>query len=224
MRHALIVQGGLPLHRPKEVAGIFAEELTASGFEVQEDDGFSCFLDRDLMSRTDLIVLNYHLGDLNWKLGWIEPDQVGALLKTVRGGTGLAGIHAGLGDAFRNEVEFQYMVGGQWVAHPGDDGVTYDVHVTDHDSDITRGVEDFTVVSEKYFMHMDPGVRVLATTGFDGVSMPIAWTKTYGEGRVFYCSLGHTTAIVSMPPVLRLIRQGFTWAAREQAPVGGATY
>jgi type 1 glutamine amidotransferase len=106
------------------------------------------------------------------------------------------------------------MVGGQWVAHPGDDGVTYDVHITDPDDPITKGVDDFTVVTEKYFMHMDPGVHVLATTQFDDVAMPIAWTKTYGRGKVFYCSLGHTPQIVTTPQVLKMVTQGFLWAAR----------
>src|ERR1019366_3063612 len=111
------------------------------------------------------------------------------------------------------EVDFQFMVGGQWVAHPGDDGVTYTVNVVDHDHPITHGVEDFNVTSEKYYMHIDPAIHVIATTDFDGVAMPIAWTKRGGKGNVFYCSLGHQPAIVEQPPVLQLIRQGMVWAA-----------
>jgi type 1 glutamine amidotransferase len=214
MKEALIVQGGLPLHKPREVAEIFAGQLIEFDFKVTITDDLDAFRDADLMKQTDLVVLNFHLGDLNWKLGWIEPAQVSGLIEAVRNGTGLAGVHAGLGDAFRNEVEFQYMVGGQWVAHPGDDGVAYDVDIADPDHPITRGVESFPVVSEKYFMHMDPGVHVLATTAFGETAMPVAWTKTYQKGKVFYCSLGHTPEIVSMPPVLKMVTQGFLWAAR----------
>lgn len=214
MKKALIVQGGLPLHKPREVADIFEGQLAEFDFKVETVDDFDVFLDADRLGSTDLLVLNWHLGDLNWKLGWITPEQSLGLTTAIKAGTGLAGIHAGLGDAFRNEVEYQFMVGGQWVAHPGDDGVTYEVNISDPDNPITKGVEDFTVVTEKYFMHMDPGVHVLATTQFDEVAMPIAWTKSYGSGKVFYCSLGHTPQIVSMPPVLKMVTQGFLWAAR----------
>jgi len=214
MKRALIVQGGLALHKPKEVAEIFAGELMEFDFDVTVTDTLDAFRDAELMRITDLIVLNFHLGDLNWKHGWVEPEQVGGLLQAVRAGSGLAGIHAGLGDAFRNEVEFQYMVGGQWVAHPGDDGVAYDVEIVDRDHPITRGVEPFSVVSEKYFMHMDPVVHVLATTDFGETKMPVAWTKSYQGGKVFYCSLGHTPEIVTMPAVLKMVTQGFLWASR----------
>jgi type 1 glutamine amidotransferase len=214
VRQALIVEGGLALHKPREVAEIYAAQLMEFDFNVKITDDLDTFRDEPLMKATDLVVLNYHLGDLNWKLGWIEPEQVAGLLQAVRNGAGLAGAHAGLGDAFRNEVEFQYMVGGQWVAHPGDDGVTYDVDIADPGHEIMRGVDAFTVVTEKYFMHMDPGVHVLATTQFDDVRMPIAWTKTYHAGKVFYSSLGHTPEIISMPPVLKMMTQGFLWAAR----------
>jgi len=214
MKRALIVQGGLALHKPKEVAEIFEGQLLEFDFNVTITDNLDSFRDGDLMRVTDLIVLNFHLGDLNWKLGWAEPEQVGGLLQAVRAGSGLAGLHAGLGDAFRNEVEFQYMVGGQWVAHPGDDGVAYDVDIVDRDHPITRGVEPFSVVSEKYFMHMDPSVHVLATTDFGETEMPVAWTKSYQGGKVFYCSLGHTPEIVSTPQVLKMVTQGFLWASR----------
>ena len=116
----------------------------------------------------------------------VEEEQVRLelrpLLDAVAAGTGLAGIHAGLGDAFRLEVDFQFMVGGQWVAHPGDDGVTYTVQIADRAHPVAHGVDDFVVVSEKYYMHFDPAVHVIATTDFDGVAMPIAWTKPWGEG------------------------------------------
>lgn len=215
MPKALIIQGGLQLHKPREVAEIFATELRRHDFEVRIEGDFSPLVDDELMSNQDLIVINYHLGDLNWRLGCIGPLEVEGLTRAVRQGSGLAGIHAGMGDAFRNEVEFQFMIGGQWVAHPGDDGVTYDVTIVDRGSPITNGIEDFRVVSEKYFMHMDPGVTVLAVTDFDGVQMPVAWTKSYGKGRVFYCSLGHSPGVVMISPVLRLVVQGFVWAARE---------
>jgi type 1 glutamine amidotransferase len=119
-----------------------------------------------------------------------------------------------LGDAFRNEVEYQFMVGGQWVAHPGDDGVGYEVRISDRHHPITAGVEDFSVVSEQYYMHIDPAIHVLATTQFGDLVMPVAWTTQYGSGKIFYSSLGHSPDIVQLPGALALMTQGMIWAAR----------
>jgi type 1 glutamine amidotransferase len=210
VRDALVVQGGWPGHRPREVAEILARELEAEDFAVEISDSLDTLADGERLGRADLVVVNWHMGVLEEQ----RRLDVAPLLDAVHAGTGLAGLHAGLGDAFRLEVAFQFMVGGQWVAHPGDDGVDYRVEIVDRESPITSDVDDFDVTSEKYYMHVDPAIDVLATTDFDGVAMPVVWTKRWGEGRVFYCSLGHTPDIVRMPPVLRLMRQGMAWAAR----------
>ena len=80
-------------------------------------------------------------------------------------------------------------------------------------SPITAGLSDFEVTSEQYLMHVDPGNTVLATTLFGDTVMPVTWTKRYGKGRVFYCSLGHQAATVRMPPVLTMVTRGLVWAA-----------
>jgi hypothetical protein len=116
------------------------------------------------------------------------------------------------------------MTGGQWVAHPGNDGTKYHVNIGPAKSPITDGLKDFDVSSEQYYMHVDPAVKVLATTEFpvaDGphapngkVAMPVVWTKLYGKGRVFYNSLGHQANIVESEPCLTLMKRGLLWAAK----------
>ncbi|EPZ53000.1 ThuA domain-containing protein [Alicyclobacillus acidoterrestris] len=208
MSQALVVYGGWEGHYPGEIADIFAELLGEIGFGVTMSDRLDSFTSADDLRAFQLIVLHWTQGD-------IAPNQFAALREAVHGGVGLAGIHGGLGDAFRNIPEFQYMVGGQWVAHPGNDGVTYDVTVTDLNHPITQGVPNFTVTSEQYYMHIDPAIHTLATTRFGDTVMPVAWTKRYGSGKVFYHSLGHHPDVVRMPEVLRLTRQGLAWAAAE---------
>lgn len=206
MKKALIVQGGWDGHQPKEVSEILADILRKEQFDVEVSDTLDRFKDGPLDS-IDLIVPV-------WTMGTITPDQLNPMLNAVRNGAGIAGCHGGMGDAFRNETEFQYMVGGQWVAHPGNDGVTYQVNMVDADDPLTSGIADFTVVSEQYYMHVDPAIQVHATTNFGDVVMPVVWTKTYGAGRVYYCSLGHQANIVSMPETMELMRRGMLWAAR----------
>ncbi|WP_026263909.1 ThuA domain-containing protein [Paenibacillus terrigena] len=207
-KQALIVWGGWDGHQPEEVAGIFGGMLREEGFQVEISNTLDAFRDAERLASVDLIVPV-------WTMGAIEKEQLDPLLAAVKeGGTGIAGCHGGMGDSFRNEVEYQYMVGGQWVAHPGNDGVTYTVRMKDHSSPLTQGIEDFTVVSEKYYMHVDPAIQVHAVTDFGDVEMPVVWTKTYGAGKVYYNSLGHQANIVRMPQTLELMRRGLLWAAR----------
>ena len=136
--------------------------------------------------------------------------------------SGIAGCHGGMCDSFRENVDWQFMTGGQWVAHPGNDGVEYVVNIKNSSSTIMEGIEDFTVKSEQYYMHVDPCIEVLATTRFpviDGphasnrqVDVPVAWTKRWGKGRVFYCSLGHHADVVEAEPARTIMKRGFLWA------------
>jgi type 1 glutamine amidotransferase len=207
-KKALIVQGGWQGHEPKDVAEILGGLLKEENFEVEISDTLDSFKDEEKLAGLNLIVPI-------WTMGTIEKEQLTPLLNAVKiNGVGIAGCHGGMADSFRNEVEYQYMVGGQWVAHPGDDGVTYEVNITDPAHPLTQGVEDFIVVSEKYYMHVDPAVKVYATTSFGEVKMPVVWTKTYGEGKVYYNSLGHVANIVRMPQVLTLMKRGMLWAAK----------
>ncbi|MFD0616219.1 ThuA domain-containing protein [Paenibacillus sp. GCM10027629] len=207
-KQALILWGGWDGHQPEEVAGIFGGLLREEGFQVEISNTLDAFRDAERLASVDLIVPV-------WTMGAIEKEQLDPLLAAVKeGGTGIAGCHGGMGDSFRNEVEYQYMVGGQWVAHPGNDGVTYTVRMKDQSSPLTQGIEDFTVVSEKYYMHVDPAIQVHAVTDFGDVEMPVVWTKTYGAGKVYYNSLGHQANIVRMPQTLELMRRGLLWAAR----------
>lgn len=216
-RKALIVWGGWDGHEPEQVAEIFRRVLSEDGFEVEVSNTLDAFKDQDKLWPLSLIVPI-------WTMGKIEQDQLRHVCDAVQAGVGLAGCHGGMCDAFREATEWQFMTGGQWVAHPGNDGVQYTVKIMPEKSAITAGIQDFQVSSEQYYLHVDPAVKVLATTRFpiaDGphtgngpVDMPVVWTKFYGQGRVFYNSLGHHADIIAMEPALTLMRRGFQWAAR----------
>lgn len=205
MKKALIVQGGWDGHKPKEVAAILAGQLRQNGFEVTISDTLDAYKDPNL-SKLDLIVPN-------WTMGTIQKEQLQPLLAAVESGVGLAGLHGGMCDSFRNETEYQFMTGGQWVAHPGNDTVTYTVHIDGVPTPITDSIQDFQVTTEQYYMHVDPANTVHATTRFGAVVMPVVWTKMWGKGRVFYCSLGHRPDVVEMPSVLTMMTRGMLWAA-----------
>ena len=217
--NARIVQGGWDGHQPKLVAELFREILAGEGFAVEVSDTLDSFVDEEKLKSLALIVPI-------WTMGRITGDQCKAVCDAVASGVGLAGCHGGMCDAFRDATEWQFMTGGQWVAHPGNDGVKYAIHIKDPDHPVTAGLKDFAVASEQYYMHVDPAVRVLATTTFPtpGASgphepngffeMPQVWTKYYGKGRVFFNALGHHADVFAIPEAREMMRRGFNWAAK----------
>lgn len=215
-KKALIVYGGWDGHEPKQVARVFQNILEKENFEVEMSDTLDAYADVDKLKSLDLIIPH-------WTMGEIEQEYVDNVSAAVMSGVGLAGCHGGMCDSFRNNVDWQFMTGGNWVAHPGDDGVEYMVHIKHSSSPLLEGMDDFKVISEQYYLHVDPAVEVLATTRFpvvDGphslnkaVDMPVVWTKRWGLGRVFYNSLGHVANIVEMPEVTEIMRRGFLWSA-----------
>ncbi|RUS48710.1 ThuA domain-containing protein [Cohnella sp. AR92] len=216
MKKALLVWGGWDGHQPKEVAELFRSILVKENFEVEVSDTLEAFADAEKLKALDLIVPI-------WTMGKIEQQLVNNVSEAVQAGVGLAGCHGGMCDAFRENVDWQFMTGGQWVAHPGNDGVEYTVNIKAGSSPLTEGIEDFEVKSEQYYLHVDPAIEVLATTRFPlvagphssnkAVDMPVVWTKRWGLGRVYYNSLGHHADIMEIPTVAELMRRGFLWCA-----------
>ncbi|MCL2002850.1 MAG: ThuA domain-containing protein [Oscillospiraceae bacterium] len=222
MKKALIVRGGWDGHEPLLVSERFAGYLREEGFEAEISDTLDAFAQSEPLMELDLIVSC-------WTMGEIKNEYVTNISKAVGAGVGLAGCHGGMCDSFRGNTEWQFITGGQWVSHPGGDGVEYTVNICRGSSPITEGLEDFAVRSEHYYLHIDPAVEVLATTQFPspGVpyyhisnkpsAMPVAWTKYWGNGRVFYTSLGHHDDVFDLPEAARLMKNGMLWAAAGKA-------
>jgi uncharacterized protein len=214
MKKALVVRGGWTGHEPVECTDAVIPFLRDSGYDVTVSDSLDAYLDPGL-DKASLIVQC-------WTMGTIENDQAKGLLAAVKAGVGFAGWHGGTGDSFRNHTEYQFMVGGQWVAHPG--GILdYKVNIINHKDPIMTGLKDFEMHSEQYYMHIDPSNEVLATTTFNGVEeapwtkgcvMPVVWKKMFGKGRVFYSSLGHAHTDFDVPEVREITNRGMLWASR----------
>ena len=154
----------------------------------------------------------------NWSMGQPTPEQTANFVAAVRDGTGLGGIHGGMGDAFRGHIEYEWMAGGHFVGHPtvGE----YEIRKTAISHPITTDLpQRFTYNSEQYYMMVDPVIEVLAETDYiyEGkrCTMPVVWTRQWGKGRVFYSALGHEPAeFERFPAVLEMSVRGLLWAAR----------
>lgn len=211
-KQVLFVYGGWDGHEPGPCRDVFVPWLEEEGATVTVSDNLDIYTNREVMQNVDLIVQC-------WTMGTITGEQESALVEAVRNGVGIAGWHGGLGDSFRNNTEYQFMVGGQWVAHPGGP-VEYTVNIKDKKDPVTKGLKDFKMKSEQYYMHVDPNVKVLATTTFSGQGapwikgyvMPVAWKTYYGKGRVFYSSLGHVATDFNVPEAFEIMKRGIRWA------------
>jgi hypothetical protein len=210
----LVVYGGWEGHQPK----VFAEKITKwlldKKAEVKLVKGTSIYTDSNVMNDLDLIIQHITMSKMS-------PLETKGLISAIARGVGLAGCHGGLGDSFRDNTEYQYMVGGQFVKHPGGQ-VTYTVNIESKNDPITYGIKDFSLHTEQYYMHIDPNLEVLASTKFSGIHdswikgavVPVVWKKLYGKGRVFYNSIGHSKETFEIPEVWTLIKRGVVWAAQ----------
>ena len=215
MKKALITWGGWNGHEPEQTSAIFAGILRTEGFKVTVSDSLLPLEDPKFMQSQDLVVPV-------WTMAAISREQESGLLTAIRQGTGCAGWHGGMADSFRANVEYQFMVGGQFICHPGGI-IDYEVNIASDDA-IVAGLNDFSMKSEQYFMHVDPSNEVLATTTFsgehwgidwvEGVEMPVCWKKRYGSGKVFYSSLGHVASDFDVPEAKEIMKRGMLWSTR----------
>lgn len=213
-KKVLIVYGGWNGHQPEYFANKISDWLKTQNANVFISDSTSIYTNGKLMNKLDLIIQHITMSE-------ITDDQLNGLIKAVANGTGLAGCHGGLADSFRNNTEYQYMVGGQFVKHPGGE-VNYKVTIENKKDPITKGINDFKIFSEQYYMHVDPALEILASTKFSGENdpwikgaiVPVVWKKKYGKGKIFYNSIGHSKNTFEIPEVWNLITRGISWASK----------
>jgi uncharacterized protein len=214
-RKVLFTYGGWPGHEPEKYKDYMVPWLKAEGAEVLVYDKLDPYTDKTIMDSIDLVMQTFTMSA-------ITREQEKGLLEAIeKNGTGMAGCHGGMCDSFRNNTGYQFMTGGQWVEHPGG-VIDYHIDITNHTDEVTKGLKDFDIHTEQYYMHVDPNVKVLATTRFngaanswiDGCVMPVAWKKMHGKGRVFYTSVGHNVEhLTTVPEAIEMLKRGIKWAS-----------
>ena len=213
-KNVLVVWGGWDGHQPEVFANLVEKWLISQKSNYKIANGTEAYDDYEELIKYDLIIQSITMGEIDGK-------RANNLIKAVRNGVGIAGAHGGLGDSFRNNPNYQFMIGGQWVSHPGG---KVDFKVNFLDDDLTKGLNDFEINSEQWYVHYDPNIEIIASTTFtydffswiDGVVMPVAWKKTFDKGKVFYTSIGHDPMeFEKHPDAWKLLTRGFIWAARD---------
>lgn len=209
MKRALIVRGGWEGHVPIAATEVFRHGLESAGFDLTFTGDLDVYCDTELLAETDLIVQC-------WSQGSLTKQQCAGLTSAVRAGTGFAGWHGGIVGTFTDSPDYLRMVGGLFVFHPKD-FLEYEVKI-DRDHPITTGLPDFRITTEQYWMLTDSLNITLASTEFaaphEPVTMPVAWTRRWGAGRIFFSAIGHLVADLLDPAVYTLTHRGLVWASR----------
>jgi len=199
MKNVLIVSGGWLGHKPYEFADFFEQLYKDQDFEVVHSHTLDSFNDLNFLKSFDILMPN-------WTMGEISDEQEHNISEAIKSGVNLVGIHGGAGDAFRSCLTYQWMLGGQFLAHPyvGE----YEVRITQKDHPICLGISaSFTVNTEQYYMLTEPSIKVLAETRYiyegQTMIMPVAWVKNWGQGKVFYSALGHEPSEYDVYPEMK---------------------
>jgi type 1 glutamine amidotransferase len=219
-RKGLILCGGWDGHEPKLVTGRFKSFLESEDFEVTVAETTDVLEDKERLMALDIFIPVWTMGK-EFPKPYFEP-----LLEAIGSGVGMAGCHGGMCDAFRSNVAWQFLTGGNWVAHPGCDGTPFRVNIKSSSNPLTEGIKDFDVVSEQYYLHVDPANEILAATRFPTVKwyhsancevdVPVIWTRRWGHGRVYYNALGHHNDVFDIPEAWELMKRGILWAAESK--------
>jgi type 1 glutamine amidotransferase len=228
-RKALVVRGGWDGHRPVEATELFLPFLQQNGFEVRVEESNEVYADAAVMAETDLIVQSVTMSE-------ISRNAFTGLRDAVVAGTGFAGWHGGIADSYRNNSDYLHLVGGQFATHPSkapdevhgdgsDNFLTYTVEMTaaGREHEITRGIRDFELTTEQYWVLHDDLIDVLATTTHPAqpyqpwhrpVVSPAVWTRRWGAGRIFVATPGHDPEVLRNENVRTIVERGLLWASR----------
>lgn len=221
-----LLSGGKRQHHGyRDQAFYLANVLENTGrFEVTLGED-AAILETPAIRKYDLIIVNADRRDDEFKF---TRSQQEALFDFVRSGHGYVSIHGADNAAADWLPAWKEMLGGVYSHFGLPDGKyrkgTYTVKITDTTSPVTRGLEDFPIEDELYYqLQLMPDVQPLATIEYQGTAWPVAWTRTFGKGRVFHTTMGHRDFGPNKkdplhdPNLARLVVQGIEWVAAGRA-------
>jgi type 1 glutamine amidotransferase/HEAT repeat protein len=178
----------------------------------------------DKLAEFDAVCLLNTTGEL-----FEDPSLKQSLLDFVKSGKGLVGIHAAT-DCFYQWADFGQMMGGYFDGHPWNAGDTVTMKIDDPIHPVNQAFHGhgFSIMDEIYQFRDEPysrdALRVLFSLDTEKTDMTkkgikrtdgdfaVAWVRKYGEGRVFYCSLGHNEKTYWNPMVVQHYLDGIQFA------------
>jgi uncharacterized protein len=202
-----------------------------SGFVVTTSEDVAAFTRENLRGYS--AVMFFTTGELP-----MSEAQKAALLDFVRSGGAFIGVHSAT-DTFYDWPDYGKLIGGYFNEHPWHQKVTVDVADRDNPlvgflapsfaiSDEIYQIRDLDVAGSQVLLRLDPSSVDLKAPNVrpQPYGWPLAWTRAFGQGRVFYTALGHEEAVWRDPRYQQMLANAITWAMglplpeRERVGVG----
>jgi type 1 glutamine amidotransferase len=190
-------------------------------FEVAESEDVSVFSAENL--RRFSAVMFFTTGELP-----VNDSQKRALIDFVRGGGGFLGVHSAT-DTFYQWPEYGKLIGGYFDQHPWHETVRIDVADQSDPlvafmgtsislSDEIYQIRDFDVGGSHVLLRLDAASVDLTRDDVHRhpYGWPLAWTRAYGNGRVFYTALGHEEDVWRDGRFQTLLHNAVLWAIGER--------
>ncbi len=173
---------------------------------ARDEDEMAAALSAESLKSVKLVVFANTTGDL-------ELDSRAALFEWVRAGGSFIGAHSA-SDTWHESPEYIDMLGGEFETHP--DQTTRLIVVEDRDHPATSALTSPRPLFEEFYVfknfHRDRVRLLLALDNGD----PIAWSRTYGAGRVFYTALGHREDVWTSPWFQQHLAGAIAWSLRRE--------
>ena len=196
---------------------IMKEIGAAAGFDITDSEDVAAFTSENL--RRHAAVMFFTTGELP-----MDDAQKAALTGFVRAGGGFLGVHSAT-DTFYQWPEYGRLIGGYFNEHPWHQKVRIEVAdpvdplvaflppAIELDDEIYQ-IRDFDAGSSRVLLRLDPRSvdLTLPEVHPQPYGWPLAWSRSYGTGRVFYTALGHEEGVWRDPRFQHLIRNAALWA------------
>ena len=203
--------GGGSYHDELRKAAVLRKLLEVEqGYFVTYTEDYDVFVNG--LQKYDMILINSHISKLT-------DIQYTSLLNAVREGMPLLGIHAASA-SFRNSgskarPEFYKMLGAKFDHHPKMH--EFEIQLKQGNGLIDATYANYSVMDELYYYsNYQSENNVLLTASFDNKPSPMAWTKNYGKGKVFFTAIGHSPAVSADKNFQNLILFATEWLLQKQ--------
>jgi type 1 glutamine amidotransferase len=188
-------------------------------FEVTSTEDTSEFSTENL--KRYAAVMFYTTGELP-----MSGAEKTALLNFVRSGRGFIGVHS-VTDTFYSWPDYLDLIGGYFNGHPWHQAVTIEVvdpqdllvaflgNALQFEDEIYQ-ISDFDYRGSHVLLRLDQSSVDLSKAGVHQrfYGWPLAWTRFYGEGRVFYTALGHEPLVWQDARYQRILTNAILWSMR----------
>lgn len=159
----------------------------------------------------------------------VEQLLRNSLMDYIEKGGGIVGLHFAIaGNA--HWPEFRWMWGGHFAGHPWNEEIGVKLDEPDHPLAAAFEGKNFRVADEIYQFgepYTREYLRVLCSIDVETTNMGVpwisrtdndfalAWVRKIGEGRLFYCALGHRLEIYANTQVMQFYLDGLQWVMGE---------